>query len=293
MVRRRVEHRALAVPEGLGLVPAPWSARVRLWRRPDLWADCNLEGQMSKRQIVVLFLCNLMPWWFGAGATPLLPVYVTRLGADPAVVGGYLAVAFAGIAAGAASASGVARLFRSHKIPMILAGCLSLPLAWAMGQVSSVGVLTVLTALMWYWSGVGTSLVGIVAGLGAGPGERGRVFGILGMASSVGAMVGGLSMGAIVDRWGFTTLFSVAAGVLVLWPLFGLLVADVKRAPSTPLLTGRTPLPAGRTPLLTGRTPLPTGRSAPYSAPASISTWWQRCCRRRPASSLSSCGRSS
>ena len=110
----------------------------------------------------------------------------------------------------------------------------------------SVVSLTALTTLLWYCAGVATSLVTIVAGLSAGQEERGKVFGILTVAVSLGALIGGLSMGAIVDRWGFPTLFSVAAGVLALWPLFGLLVADVKAEPKP--VTGRPQPAAGEPP---------------------------------------------
>ena len=39
---------------------------------------------MSKKQILALFVCSLVPWTVGNGLVPLLPVYATQLGADPA-----------------------------------------------------------------------------------------------------------------------------------------------------------------------------------------------------------------
>ena len=45
---------------------------------------------MSKRQLLVLFVGSLVLWTGGAGVLPLLPIYATRLGADPAVIGYYL-----------------------------------------------------------------------------------------------------------------------------------------------------------------------------------------------------------
>ena len=112
---------------------------------------------VSKRQIAMLFLCSFVPWSFGYGAVPLLPVYATRLGAGPAVAGYYLAAAYVAIALGSATSSWIARRFRSCRTPLILAGLTGIPVSWGMGHVSSLWALTVLTGLMWYFGGLGLS----------------------------------------------------------------------------------------------------------------------------------------
>ena len=56
--------------------------------------------RLSKKQLWVLFLCNLVNWIGANGLIPLLPVYATQRGADPAATGYYLASVYLGLAAG-------------------------------------------------------------------------------------------------------------------------------------------------------------------------------------------------
>jgi MFS family permease len=176
---------------------------------------------MSKRQILALFVCSLVPWTVGNGLIPLLPVYATRLGADPATAGYYLAFSYAALAAGAVTAGWLSDRFQRRRIPIILAGLAGIPVAWLMGRVDNVLALTVLTAMLWFCGGIGLALIGLLAGLSAGEHERGRVFGILSLTSGLGALMGGLATGFIVERWGFPAMFSSLAAFLILWPLTG------------------------------------------------------------------------
>jgi len=42
---------------------------------------------MTRKQLFALFSCSLIGWTVGNGLIPLLPVYATQIGAEPAVVG--------------------------------------------------------------------------------------------------------------------------------------------------------------------------------------------------------------
>jgi MFS family permease len=46
---------------------------------------------MSKRQFFALFVSSLVPWAVGNGLLPLLPGYFAQLGAEPGLIGYYLA----------------------------------------------------------------------------------------------------------------------------------------------------------------------------------------------------------
>ena len=120
---------------------------------------------MSKKQLIALFLCSLVPWTAGNGLVPLLPVYATHLGADSAVSGYYLAFSYLAIALGALSAGWVSDQLNRRKFPLILAGIVGIPIVWLMGQISTIWGLTILTAILWFCGGLGLALIGILTGL--------------------------------------------------------------------------------------------------------------------------------
>lgn len=181
---------------------------------------------MSNKQLTALFLCSIVPWSAGNGLVPLLPLYATQLGADAAVAGYYLAFSYLAIALGALSAGWVSDTFQRRKLPLVIAGIVGIPAAWLMGRVDSVWMLTILTAILWFFGGLGLALIGILTGLSAGEHERGKVFGILALTGGLGAVIGGLGTGWLVEGWGFTVMFSALAAFLLLWPLSALLLEE-------------------------------------------------------------------
>lgn len=181
---------------------------------------------ISRKQLTSLFFCSLVPWIVGNGLTPLLPVYATRLGANSAVAGYYLALSYLALALGALSAGWVSAKFHRQKLPIIIVSLVGIPTSWLMGQASTVWGLTVLTAVLWFFGGLGLALIAILTGLSAGENERGKIFGILALTNGLGALVGGLGTGWLVERWGYTAMFSVLAIFMALWPLSGLLLEE-------------------------------------------------------------------
>ncbi|TFG58661.1 MAG: MFS transporter, partial [Spirochaetales bacterium] len=65
---------------------------------------------------------------------------------------------------------------------------------------------------------------GAITGREAGPKERGKVFGLLGMTIGLGALAGGLSIGPMVDAWGYRRMFTVMAAFLLIIPLAALVM---------------------------------------------------------------------
>src|SRR5262249_19765141 len=92
------------------------------------------------------------------------------------------------------------------------------------GQVTQFWQLIVLTAILWFVGGIGISSITILAGLTAEEKERGKVFGILGMCGGLGGVIGGALSGPIVDHWGYSALFTVAALCYLFQPLFALFI---------------------------------------------------------------------
>jgi MFS family permease len=81
---------------------------------------------VSRKQLIALFLCSIVPWTVGNGLVPLLPVYATSLGAAPGVAGAYMGISYLALALGALSAGRLSERLGRRKLPLIVAGVLSL-----------------------------------------------------------------------------------------------------------------------------------------------------------------------
>jgi MFS family permease len=181
---------------------------------------------ISKKQLFALFGCTLVSWTIIQGTIALLPVYAVRLGADPGSTGIFLSLAFLAVTLGTLAAGWLADKFQRCKALIMLAGTLNVPTTWLMGQATAFWQLALLTALVWFFVGMGFTTVNILAGLSAGEAERGKIFGVLAINTSLGALVGGFVSGPIVERWGYPAWFLVAALCWALQPAIGLLLQD-------------------------------------------------------------------
>jgi MFS family permease len=181
---------------------------------------------MDKKQILALFVCSLVPWTVGNGLVPLLPVYATQLGANPTTAGYYLAFSYLALAVGAVAAGWLSDRLGRRKMPLIVAGLAGVPIAWLTGRVGHIWGLAVLTALLWFCGGLQLALNGILTGVSAGEDERGKIFGILSLTAGLGALIGGLATGFIVERWGFPAMFTAVAVFLILSPLAGIFLTE-------------------------------------------------------------------
>ena len=183
---------------------------------------------MSRKQLLLLFFGCLVPWTLGSGLLPLLPVYALRLGASQALAGYYLSFAFLALAVGTFFAGWLADKFQRRKLLLIVSGATMIPFIWMMGQARTIWQLAAATVAVWFLFGIEISVVNILAGLFAAENERGRVFGLLGLTMGLGAIIGGLSVGPMVDRWGYPTMFSVLCLFSLILPSTALFVKDKK-----------------------------------------------------------------
>ncbi len=166
---------------------------------------------MTKRQLAALFTIDLAIFSIGGVVVALAPIYTSRLGADSTLTGFYLSAEFAAVAVGAVITGWLSDRFQRRKILLIIAGLIEIAAIWLMGQATNMPQLFAFTVVYAFLAGMQFTLVNILAGLFAEESERGRVFGIIGSAVALGGLVGGLAGGPIVDRWGFTGMFTVAA----------------------------------------------------------------------------------
>ncbi|MHB8625215.1 MAG: MFS transporter [Aggregatilineales bacterium] len=198
---------------------------------------------MKKKQLAVLFICNAVPWIVGNGLFALLPIYAVRLGADSASIGNYLALAFFAVTVGTIGAGWLSNKFGRHKVFIIAAGIGCCGGTWLMSLVTEFWQLIPLTCIVWFCAGVLISMTTIVAGLFAEEAERGKIFGILGLNVGIGALIGGAMSGRIVDRWGYSALFILAAFGWLIPSLVGLLLQDPVQARQAAIHTEQPALP--------------------------------------------------
>jgi MFS family permease len=201
---------------------------------------------MSKKQLYVLFVCSLIPWTVGNGLLPLLPVFASQLGATPALVGYYLSFSYLALAIGTLVAGWLADKFQNRQRLLIIAGALNILAIWLLGHVSNPWQLTALTSTVWFLGGISLTLIGILAGLFAEERERGKVFGVLALTSGLGALVGGLTIGAMADQWGYPTMFLILALFSGILPLAGLMLEDKLIVRRAEIGSVRKPVPFGR-----------------------------------------------
>lgn len=163
---------------------------------------------MSRKQLLLLFICNLVPGTIANGLTPVLPIYALQLGVSKAASGYYLAFAFFFVAVGMILAGWLADILQRRKLLLIISSGILIPSIWLIGRATNIWQLAGATAAVWFSGGMLVSVIIILAGLSASKERRGRVLGFIGMTAGFGSIIGGLSIGPIVDRWGYPTMFT-------------------------------------------------------------------------------------
>jgi DHA1 family multidrug resistance protein-like MFS transporter len=181
---------------------------------------------MSKKQLVALFLCNFVTFTIGNGLLPLLPVYAIKLGASNTLAGYYVAFSFIALAMGTLVAGKLSDLLQRRKTIIIISAILNVLTIWLIGRVTNLWQLTLITGITWFLGGIILALVAILAGLFSADNERGKIFGILGMTASLGMLVGGLTIGPIVDKWDYPIMFLILSLFTIIQPLSALLMED-------------------------------------------------------------------
>lgn len=184
-------------------------------------------------QLAALFAYSLVNWSVGNGLLPLLPEFAAGLGAPPEAVGIYLGISYAAIALGTAVAGWLADRVGHRKESMVLVGLAITPLFLVTSQTGSFGLVVLLTAAVWFLAGMALAFASIVAGLWAGPDERGRVLGMLAVAAPTGSIVGGLGIGVLADRVGYPATWEVLGLLYLLCPAAGLFVREAPRRGGT------------------------------------------------------------
>lgn len=183
---------------------------------------------MSNKQLALLALSNFQRFVVGNMTMAFLPVFASRLGADSVANGLFLSLSFLTLTIGTLSGAWFSNRFGTRKHLIIIGSLLTVPLLLWMGYAENLTQLTISTMLCWFVSGVGISLTNILAGMYAGENERGRVFGVLGLAGGAAQIAAGMVSGTIMDAGGFSALLGTAAVLQLISTLTALLLEDRK-----------------------------------------------------------------
>lgn len=184
---------------------------------------------MKRKQLAILFLCNLIIVHVGMGLFPILPLYATTFGATPAMIGLYLAAISIAITVGNMVPGWLTGLLSQRTI-FIAAGILGIPALILIGQATALWQVIVLTAIVWFCGGVDLALATVYTALIADENHRGSSFSLMALAAPVGALIGGITVGQLVDLQGYPTMFAVLGVTWVVLPLVGLFALPDEQA---------------------------------------------------------------
>lgn len=201
---------------------------------------------MRNKQQMLLFLTNLVMFFTGMGLFPLLPPYAARFGASQTMMGLFLASLSGMNALGAILASRLLARF-SPKILFIFFGAIGIPALFLLPYATTLWLVIAGTGLVWFSGGFVGALLNVLTGLAVEPGQRGRAFALLFLASPVAAILGGSILGAVVSRFGYNPAFYLLTVLWALIPTMGLLLDVEEQAEDTAgTAVASRPAPLGR-----------------------------------------------
>ncbi len=184
----------------------------------------NLVNPAAKgKNLAVLFIANFSILFVGMGLFPILPLYASQYEASPSQVGIYLAITYIAITLGSLTA-GWLNGHISGKVTMLTAGALGAPAVLLLGQASTLWQVMALTAVIWFTGGVGLSSISMFAAANAKAEERGKWFGLISLTNPLGAILGSMAVGYLIEHHSFGVMHAWLAIEYALWPVMASLI---------------------------------------------------------------------
>ena len=180
-----------------------------------------MKTLLHNKQLLYLFLCNFAIVFIGFGLFPVLPLYAAEFGASPSFIGIYLAITYIAISIGSILAGQLSERV-SYKMLFAVAGLLGAVSLLLLGAANALWQVIILTALVWFAGGIGLSITSVLATLHVTSSERGKAFGLLALTSPLGALIGSLVVGRLVDWSGYSIMFIVLAVEWMMFPALAL-----------------------------------------------------------------------
>ncbi len=184
-----------------------------------------MNGKKAKMQLIYLFFSRLAILFIGMGLFPILPLYAARFGADSTMIGIYLGLTYISITLGSILTGRFVWLF-GRKAVFIAAGLTGIPALILLGQAEALWQVVVLTGVIWFIGGIGIDLIVVLTNLHSERGSLGRAYTVQSLVTPIGAVIGGLVVGILVQNAGYPVMFTALAVVWALWPVLALTVID-------------------------------------------------------------------
>lgn len=183
----------------------------------------NTRTFSSNRQMLYLFLSSFSILCVGFGLFPLLPIYAGNFGATPTTIGIYLALTYISITLGTLLAGWLSGRF-PRRLTLTLAGFTGVLALALLGQATTLWQVIFLTGTVWFTGGVGLANIDVLTGLLTNSANRGKSFSWIALTNPLGAIIGSLLVGQMVEWQGYPVMFVVLAVEYAIWPLIALLL---------------------------------------------------------------------
>jgi MFS family permease len=180
-----------------------------------------MKTLIKNKQLIYLFLCNFSILFIGFGLFPVLPLYADEFGANQSLIGIYMAITYIAISIGSILAAQLSERM-PRKTLFTLAGLIGTPALFLLGRAQSFWQVVVLTGLIWFAGGIGLSISNVLTSLHTTSTTRGQAFGMLALASPLGALIGGIVVGQTMEWGGYSLMFNILTVVWSLWPVLAL-----------------------------------------------------------------------
>ncbi len=187
-----------------------------------------MSNKNSNKQLIVLFLASFVILFTGMGLFPILPLFASRFGATTTTTGIFFALIYASTATGSMSSGFLAERF-GRRTTFIAAGAMGIPALLLLGQATALWQVVFLTSVVWLSGGLDLGLISIFTGLYAAESSRGKSFTLMALAAPLGAMVGGATIGRLVEWQGYELLFFAMGIFWAILPTLGLLALKDKK----------------------------------------------------------------
>lgn len=175
-----------------------------------------------RASLLLLYAATFLVWTVGNGLAPLVPLHAKSLGLSPVEIGLLQVGLYAALIAGTIGGGSLVAHARSPRRLMQVSALAGASAFLFLSLVRGIAGVAVGYMGVWLFLGSALCVSGLVAGAVTNAPLRTRALTVLAATSGAGALVGGVFMGGVLDRFGFGPLcLGLAALCVVASTLFG------------------------------------------------------------------------